>query len=154
MRLLVLDSHVLLLLVVGTSASSNIEKHRRLQAYSETDYTLLTGVLERFDRIAVTPNVLTETSNLLGYIHEPLRTQLFRLFRAMIDSFDESFVESKVSSRRDEFLRLGLTDATLLHKCEHDVTLLTADLDLYLAALASKCAVLNFTHLREAAGAV
>ena len=54
------------------------------------------------------------------------------------------------AARRDVFPRLGLTDTALLEVVSADAPLLTVDLDLYVAALASGDeAASNFNHWRD-----
>jgi hypothetical protein len=112
----------------------------------------LLETLREFDQLAVTPNVLTETSNLLGYSREPIRSELFATFRNLIAQWDETLVSSPKAADRPEFIRLGLADASLLECCEVPATLLTSDLQLYLAASAKEYAATNFNHLRERRG--
>jgi hypothetical protein len=148
---LILDTNLLLLFVVGSTSQGLISKHKRLRAYSETDFDLLTELISCAPNVIVTPNTLTETSNLIGYIDEPARTRIFEGFRALIQSSDEHYCESRQAVARKEFIRLGLTDSVLLHETADSFTLLTADLDLYLAAAHAGYQVQNFNHLREMA---
>lgn len=144
----VLDSNLLLLLVVGLAGEQYIPKHKRLAAYSVEDYRLLVQSISNVERVIVTPNTLTETSNLLGYIAEPDRSHLFCTFRELIGFAKEKYYESNQSSRRPEFPRLGLTDSALLEAVSDANPLLTVDLDLYLAALANGGKATNFNHIR------
>lgn len=144
---LVLDSNLLLLLVVGTAATSYIPRHKRLRAYTESDFDLLIELIASAPRVLVTPNTLTETSNLAGYIEEPARTEIYEVLRALIHATEEEYVESRRAVTRSEFVRLGLTDAALLSTGESRA-LLTADLDLYLSAIAVGHDAVNFNHLR------
>ena len=57
------------------SASSPASIRRAL------DYELLVGLLSNFQQILVTPNTLTETSNLLGQHGEPQRSRFFDTFQ-------------------------------------------------------------------------
>lgn len=90
-------------------------------------------------------------SNLIGYIDKPARIKIFEVFSAYIRLADERYCESRQAVTRKEFVRLGLTDSVLLHETTDSFILLTADLDLYLAALNEGCPVQNFNHLRETA---
>jgi len=99
----------------------------------------------------VTPNTLTETSNLIGYIAEPARTKILNVFCDFIRALDEHYCESRLAISRKEFIRLGLTDSVLLHETTDSSILLTADLDLYLAAVNEGYPAKNFNHFREAA---
>ena len=152
MQTLLLDSHLLVLLVVGTTSRTYVAKHKRLRAYTEADFDLLCGLVRRYDQVVVTPHVLTEASNFLGYIGEPIKSEIFAVFRAIIQSTEERFVESESLSQYDEFISLGLTDAGLLDGGVNDATLLTSDLKLYLAAASKGHSTLNFHHVRERSG--
>ncbi|MBV9863489.1 MAG: hypothetical protein JO267_15230 [Alphaproteobacteria bacterium] len=144
----ILDTNLLLLLIVGTASRSYIARHRRLRAYSEADFILLTQLLFDVDRVLLTPNTLTETSNLLGYIADPARTHIFRLFRELIDNGEERSIASRDAVQHPDFLRLGLTDSVLLSMGKAAGTLLTSDLDLYLAAMHRGVSAENFNHFR------
>lgn len=149
---LIIDTQLLLLFVVGATKRSYISKHKRLKAYSEADFDLLRELIAQHDNVVVTPNTLTETSNWLGHIQEPMRSEVFAVFGAIIQLADERYVESRALCGDRAFVRLGLTDAALLDLAgDHDI-LLTADLGLYLAG--AKNGAVNFNHIREARGTI
>ena len=150
-RGIILDTNLLLLFLVGSTSKEYISKHKRLGAYSEMDFDLLIKFLSSASNIFVTPNILTETSNLIGQIPEPARTKILTVFSNYIKFADERYCESRQAISRKEFIRLGLTDSVILHEMADSFILLTADLDLYLAATNEGYAVLNFNHLRDAA---
>ena len=62
-KVIVLDANLLLLLVVGLTSRAYISKHKRLQGYEELDFDLLICLIGSAN-VIVTPNTLTETSNL------------------------------------------------------------------------------------------
>ena len=145
-----LDANLFVLLVVGSVDRDLIEKHRRLSAYTAEDYEILIKLLGRVERVYVTPNTLTETSNLLGQHREPERSLLFEKLRFIIQQSKEVTVASVKASSNSEFNRLGLTDAALLEAVSPETPLVTVDLNLYLAANASgREAALNFSHYRN-----
>ena len=146
-----MDTNLLLLLVVGSASREYISKHKRLRAYSERDFDLLIELISPAPSILVTPNTLTETSNLIGYIADPARTRILNVFCDFIRAFDEHYCQSRQAISRKEFIRLGLTDSVLLHETIDSFFLLTADLNLYLAALNEGYPVANFNHFRDAA---
>ncbi len=146
---LVLDTNLAVLYFVGQTNVKYIEKHKRLRGtFDAIDY-ILTSTMARADRILFTPNVLSETSNLIRYIEEPLRGEIASLFGAVVGRAEERFVESKIAVSRRECKRLGLTDAVLLEVADTGAVLLTVDVDLYLAALHAKLEAINYNHLRE-----
>ncbi len=145
-----IDTNLLVLLVVGSVGRNLIEKHRRLRGYTAEDYDILIELLERVEQVFVTPNTLTETSNLLAQHREPERSRFFDRLQFVIHESEEVVVASTMASSNSAFNRLGLTDAALLEAVTPETPLITVDLDLYLAANASGQEVaLNFTHLRN-----
>lgn len=145
-----IDANLFVLLVVGSVGTDLIAKHRRLQGYSEEDYETLISLLDRVDRVFVTPNTLTETSNLLAQHGDPDRSRFFERLRIIIQESKEVVVASAAASSNSEFGRLGLTDAALLEVVTKETPLVTVDLDLYLAALAKgEELAVNFTHVRD-----
>ena len=147
---LFIDANLLVLLVVGSAGRDLIAKHRRLKAYTTEDYDILVDRLGRVDQVYVTPNTLTETSNLLAQHADPERTRFFDKLRILIQESEEIVVASAQASSNSAFGRLGLTDAALLEIVTAEAPLLTVDLDLYLAALAKgEDVAVNFTHLRD-----
>lgn len=146
-----IDTNLLVLLVVGETDEALISKHRRTKAYRVQDYELLVKLInETHHQVFVTPNTLTEASNLLAQHGEPERSRIFGVLQALIERTEEEVVESKVAARNSNFRRLGLTDAALLEVVSASNPLVTADLDLYLAASAKETgSAYNFSHYRN-----
>ncbi len=149
-----IDANLLVLLVAGQVGRDLVGRHKNLRSYSLDDYDLLAAVISSAKRIFVTPHILTETSNLLGQIGEPDRSRLFAGFRALIQSVgmvEEIHVSSRIAASRAEFIRLGLADSASLVEHGDEITLLTADAPLYVAALSAGRKAVNFNHIRDQA---
>ena len=143
------DTTLMVLLVAGSEDRGLISRHRRLSGYSANDYDFLMEFLAQGPRIFVTPNVLTETSNLLGQHGEPERSRLFRRFRSIIQESQEVGIPSETAAANPVFERLGLTDAALLEAASEEIPVITTDIHLYLAAATRRPeTVVNFLHLR------
>lgn len=125
-RQCVIDSNLLVLYIAGRVDLAIIGT-KRLQAFLKSDYGILEQHLSTFNGIMVTPNVLTETSNLLGYHDDPVRTRLFRHLREVISNSTELLVESVVASATEEFPRFGLCDSVILTIASPDRQVLTMD---------------------------
>jgi len=148
-----IDAHLLVLLIVGATSRHLIAKHKRLKSFRDSDYERLVQLIARnvspgsgtepttVGVVRVTPNTLTEASNLLAQHQEPERTRFFRTLRLLIEDSTEVVVASADASSTSAFPRLGLTDAALLKVVSPETPLLTVDLDLYHAAV-------NFRHLQ------
>ena len=144
------DANLLVLLVVGRAQRSLIGRHPSLKAYSASDFDVLVKLLDPVEKIYVTPNTLTETSNLLPYGKKNLRERLFRVLEFMIHQSEEIVVASEHASSVPEFGRLGLTDSVLIKLACTETPLVTADFNLY-NAVASRDyrAAVHFNALRE-----
>jgi hypothetical protein len=149
-RTFVLDTNLLVLLVVGIASPRYISAHKRLWAYTQGDYLLLTEMLTPASGIIVTPNTLTEAVNLGLQIAEPARGRIAMVIRQLVQETRETYIESKEASRRPEFLRIGLTDTVVLDASAKTHIIITADLALYLEATRQGQKVVNFNHYREA----
>ena len=96
-------------------------------------------------RVFVTPNTLTEASNLLQP-HERFAARL----RTLIERSTEEVVGSAAAARNRDFPRLGLTDASLLEVVSPRRPLITVDLELFRAAFTGgEERAINFTHLQD-----
>lgn len=147
-----IDSSLLVLLVVGETDKRLISKHRRLEDFQEEDYERLTRLINKIDQVFVTPNTLTEASNLLAQHKDPERSRFFAVLRTLIERSEEIFVASETASHNNQFKRLGLTDAVLLEVISNSSPVVTTDLKLYLAATRNEAqSALNFWHSQSLA---
>lgn len=146
------DANLLVLFVVGSTDTRLIAKHRRLQTFDPEDYERLADMASRAGRVLVTPNTLTEASNLLAQHAEPERSRFLATLKSLINLSKEIVVASTNASANPHFLRLGLADAALLEVVSATAPLVTVDLALYLAAAAMdpNC-VVNYRHLQDLA---
>ena len=142
-----IDTNLLVLLVVGSVDRELVDTHPRTQRFTPEDYDRLFGIIKRLDRVFVTPNTLTETSNLLK---QPRDEQAIDRLRFFIEESEEIVVASATAARNSAFTWLGLADTALLEVISEKRPLITVDLELYRAALAKgEEAALNFTYLQN-----
>ncbi|MCE2423219.1 MAG: hypothetical protein J4G03_07930 [Gemmatimonadetes bacterium] len=145
-----MDANLLVLLVAGALDPEIIAKHKRLRTFGTEDFERVQEVVSKFERVLVTPNTLTEASNLLGQHREPERSGLLTTLRRLIGESHEVVVASADAAGHPSFLRLGLTDAGLLGLVSRDTPLVTVDLDLYRAALhADPESAVNYRHVQQ-----
>ncbi len=145
---LVLDTNLLVLLVVGLVGEELIERHKRLNAFNVGDFRQLVGIVETASKLLFVPHVLAETSNLVRSVEEPRRTNVTALLGRLIGTTEERPVASQAVVNDTTYLRLGLTDAVLLSLVDRTHTLLTVDFDLYLAASRAGGNARDFNHER------
>ena len=155
---ILIDTNVLLLYLFGKYQPALVGR-KRLEKYGHDDAQLIIQFLARFQKILTTQHVLAETSNLARQIvMDTLRTELsLQLYPLFCLDTPASFITCEVDGVKIDmkvFAELGLTDAGLASLVRGNILLLTDDLDLYITAASTGGDVVNFTHMREAAGTV
>jgi predicted nucleic acid-binding protein len=146
----VLDTSLLVLLVVGHTDKRLIERHKNLSTYDADGFDLLVETLAEYSQVVLTPNTLTEASNLVRQIGDPHRLRVTLMLGHLIQEHEERYIVSKDVAVEKTFGRFGLTDAALLIVAREQGSLLSADNDLYLAASTEGIEAFNFAHLYEA----
>jgi len=143
---LLLDANLLLVWVIGSVDPGLVRNFRRTRNnYEPTDYDLLAFFVRAFPQLLITPNVLTEVSNLLGHPGGPLQQKVFQSMQGLIPGFDERYIESRLATQERCFPSLGLSDAVLLSFAREGALVLTDDGPLYGWLLSEKlpCCTLN-----------
>ncbi|MDW6026387.1 hypothetical protein SAZ10_31965 [Mesorhizobium sp. BAC0120] len=150
-RPLIIDTNLAILLIVGSISKGQIKQHKRLGKYDQTDFEILEEFVVASSELIFTPNVLTETCNLVRQSKEPWKTRFVEVLVTIAQKRKEQIVRSVEAVSREEYRRLGLTDAGLLYlaKMLNDAVILTDDLLLYLAAAKAGLEAINFTHVRD-----
>ena len=133
---ILIDANLLALLVVGTVDRRLVGKHRRVRIFEPEQYDLLLDLLYQTPQPAVvTPNTLTEVSNLL---EDRQDRRFVRRLKEFVEVSEEIVVASATASNNRAYERLGLSDAVLLEIASAERPLVTVDLDLYHAAPSTK----------------
>ena len=132
----VIDANLLVLLVVGAVDRRLVGKHRRVKNFTLEDYDLLLDLLQETPHpVVVTPNTLTEVSNL---IEDRQDRRFLRQLKEFIEVSEEVVVASSVASNNRAYEQLGLSDAVILELVSVDRLLITTDDALYQAAMATQ----------------
>jgi len=147
-RGVLIDANLLLLFFVGMVDRQLISSFERTRNFAPEDYDTLCRLLVAFRKRVVTPNVLTEVSNLAGKLKDKYCQAVFEGIRQAFESLHEEYVPSRVATKRNEFVKFGLTDAVLMALAEKKMLLLTADFPLANFCASTGADVLNFNHLR------
>jgi len=143
-----IDTQLLVLLIVGLTNPGFIRRHKRVApVYNEMHFNVLKGMLAQASKLVCTAHVLTETSNLLRQVADPMRSEIMATFKRFIDSADEQRVQSARAAGQPSFVRLGLTDAAILSLDPAEVQVLTVDHDLHIASLEKGFDARNLTAL-------
>ena len=142
-----IDAELLVLLVVGSVDRELVDTHPRTQRFTPEDYDRLFRIINMLKRVFVTPNTLTETSNLLK---QPRDREAISSLRILIEKSEEIVVASATAARNRAFAWLGLADTALLEVISGKRPLITVDLELFNAAFSKgEEAAVNFTHFQN-----
>lgn len=145
-----LDANILLVLAYGSVDRESLGRKRRMREYSPDDYDLAVRIISQFRQAVVTPNVVTECSDLLSDNSDEREKLWLKTFLQTGDAVRvEEYVPSRDATNLPQYERLGVADCSLLSLIDKDTVLLTADLKLYLAAADVNPACMNFNHLRN-----
>lgn len=150
-KAVLLDANLLLVFIVSGLGVGEIEAYKKTSShFTSDDGKLLYDVLQKFKKIVTTPQVITEVSNLLDWMHDKKRDVVFNLLSRFVHTVDEYYLTSKKVSDSVAFLKLGLTDAALFELVRQEqLVLLTVDVDLYGFVVGHKLEAINFNHLRK-----
>jgi hypothetical protein len=151
--ILLIDTNLLFILLVGEADSSQVGKVPKTGGYTPNSYKLLRDYTEPYRRLVITPNILTEVSNLANKLHHgPLRENVFRLLAAMPVAHPETYVPSREAVDVPAYAWLGLTDSVILIAGRLAASVLTTDGPLCEALWRAGITAVNFTHIRNQEG--
>ena len=145
-----LDANILLVLAFGSVDARLLGKRRRVREYCPEDYEIALDVVSRYQQVVVTPNVVTECSDLLSDDGDFQEKQWLKAFLELDErACVEKYVPSKDAASLEQYRYLGVADCSLLSLVDKDTVLLTADSKLHQAAASLNPQCMNFNHLRN-----
>ena len=147
---ILVDTTILLLYFIGAYDQDLIPKFKRTRQFTVEDHAILIRLLDLFDKIVTTPNILTEVSNLSGQLGEPKKSEYFKKFSSGISLLEEEYVASKDVADMQEFVRFGLTDTGIVYLTRGKYLVLTDDFRLSQYLQSAEVDVINFNHIRPA----
>lgn len=145
-KLITLDCNVLLLLIIGSVDKKHINRFKRTSMFDESHYDLLTKLISN-SQILLTPNVVTEASNLLeSYTFDKQKIGL-QFLKKICQNIPESYEQSIKLVDLDVFNDYGLSDSSVFNLCKVGAIAITVDLNLYISLVSSNLQAVNFNHL-------
>lgn len=146
---IIIDTNILLLYLIGLVNRERIPRFKRTAQFIPEDYDLLLQIVDGFQKVITTPNILTEVNSLANQLGEPERSQCFMIFTKLIAQLTEEYIESKLIADREMFSRFGLTDCGIMYVAKDKYLVLTDDLKLSLYLKAQGIDTINFNNLRS-----
>lgn len=145
------DSSLLIVLLIGRHNRLALTRFPHSKQYQPHEYDILDRFVRLFSRVITTPHILTEVSNLAGRLPEGNLSRFRHLLAQEVEVYEEQQCEARRAVRSDQFFRLGLTDAAIVHLAGDGLLVLTDDLPLAGALQKAGIDVVNFNHLRPLA---
>jgi hypothetical protein len=145
---ILIDTNILLLYFVGYVNRDRISKFKRTAQFVPEDYDLLVRIVQFFQRIVTTPNILTEVNSLMNQLGEPERSRCLMNFSQNIAILEESYLESQSAAAAELFIKLGLTDCGIIQIAKQPCLILTDDFRLANYLQSMNIDVINFNNIR------
>lgn len=142
-----IDCNVFLLLLIGGLGEKHITSFKRTNIFDNSDYLLLIKLINR-SNVILTPNVLTESSNLIRTYDDSIGNKASIELKRIIASTKEIFIHSTLLTQNKCFLKFGLTDSSIYNLASKGVTAITVDAPLYGLLYNKGYPVINFNHVR------
>lgn len=153
MKNVILDANLVFVLLVGRYNRNILGKRKGTKEYAPEDYDNLVGLLSKYDSIVVTPNVLTECTNLAGENKKgEAALPEHRVLRELITDGNlirEEYIPSKVAVLHSKYKYLGLSDCCILSLVNKETPLMSVDASLVNAALELNPECVNYNWYRR-----
>ena len=148
-RLLLLDTNLLLFFLVTQVDLSLLKSFKRVTQFRASNLQPLRDMVEAFSSLTTTPHVLAEVSNYVDQAPVQWRSQLVEALRRFTEDHKERYESSSLLMSREEFPKLALTDTALL-SLSREMVIATLDYRLYGQILASGGQAIHFDEVRGA----
>ena len=139
-----IDTNLLLVYLVGCCGEHLLSQCSTTGQYEE-EFEDIKVLVELFDKVHTTPNILTELSN-LGNME--LGGQFLEKLKLFVESADEQFCSRRDAVGDRAFGWLGLTDSALV-QLGKSFLVVTTDARLYVRLSELGSPVVNYNHLRK-----
>lgn len=149
---LIIDSNILLVYFLGRYQPDLIASFKRTSVYDEDDFELIAEIIAASKQILVTPNIMTEVSNLANSLDAQTRIHFFESFWGTFKSLNEEHIPTQDAIQWQYFSKYGVTDSTIavasrLKKC----LVVTDDYKLANVLFKENIPCLNLNTIKETA---
>jgi predicted nucleic acid-binding protein len=139
---IIVDTNILILFLLGSCNSSLIEKSRLLnnndKNYSKEDFALLKDIIQLFDEVIITPQIIAEISNLsITGNRAVYGTQLLKYLQTVIDFLKRNEerhhkIECLWDTKLEIIANFGFTDITMFELSRQEkIPILTDDVEFF-----------------------
>jgi len=124
-----LDTNLMVLLAVGLYKRERISSFKRTDQYTTRDFSLVAGIMDKFERRITTPHILAETDNLTRQLPAREHRAVAAIMAPFVEKLFEIYSPSAAAMHHQRYSTLGLTDCVTI-ACATDILVITDDLTL------------------------
>lgn len=148
---LLIDSNLLLVYFIGTYNEALLSKFQRVNRYGKIGYSILFQMINYFEKVIVTPHILTEISNLSTKLDTKFKDSYYHHFLSKLEYFDEKNIpvyEHKTNIIESKVAKFGITDSMIyVISQKSELLVLTDDFPLAGFLRSKSIDVINFNNL-------
>lgn len=147
----ILDANMLFVYSIGKKYPEMLGSQKRVKEFIPEDFDLLVQLVEGVDQIALTPNAVTECSDLLkdSIFENDAKEALEDLIQSPSCIVAEEFVSSFDAVAYPQYKFLGVADCAMLEFVDSEAFLISADGALSREAAKKNSQSINFNHYRS-----
>lgn len=125
--MIILDTNILIILIIGMINPDLISKNKRTSIYNEQDYINILNFISNKE-IVVLPNIWTELDNLLNNYYDNMYNNLYiQSFKKVVQKASEKYLKTNSVVNEYYFSQIGLTDSLIIQCAKDCDFLMTAD---------------------------
>lgn len=147
----ILDANMLIVYSIGKKHPEMLGSQKRVKEYIPEDFDLLVQLVEGVDQIVLTPNAVTECSDLFkdSNFENDAKDALKDLIQSPSCIVVEEYVPSSDAVSSPQYKFLGVADCAMLELVDSETFLISADGALSREAAKINPRSINFNHYRS-----
>ena len=142
-----LDTNLMVLLAIGLYKRERISSFKRTDKYTARDFSLVTDIMNKFERRITTPHILAETDNLTRQLPGREHNAVAAILAPLIENLFEIYSPSVTAVRHERYSTLGLTDCVTIAAAD-EILVITDDLRLSNILSHLGRDAININHIR------
>ena len=144
----VVDTDLLILYIIGSCSPDYISKFNRTYQYTIEDFQIINNLLQLFKSIIITPQILSELSN-LTFKKVSKFNKYFATVVNLLRDANERYIHKDDMLLISCLPKVGFTDLSIIEAAKNNKLLvLTDDFRLTNFLVDAKCDFINLNHIR------
>jgi hypothetical protein len=136
--------------MIGRVSEDQIQTFKRTNIFTKSDFHLLLRIIDKFDKLIITPNILTEVSNLSNGLSGKSLEKFHDSISSSLETIKEVYITSAAITEVNGFSKYGLADSGIIAAAKDNYLVLSDDLKFTGFAAQRGIDCINFNHVRDA----